>query len=30
MHGQGKHAMEFFTQNKVVVERWFKDWIRQF
>ena len=22
LHGQGKHAIEFFTQTKVVVERW--------
>ncbi len=22
LHGQGKHAVEFFTQTKVVVERW--------
>lgn len=30
LHGQGKHAVEFFTQTKVVVERWPKDWSRQF
>lgn len=30
LHGQGKHAVEFFTQTKVVVERWFQDWTRQF
>ena len=30
LHGQGKHAVEFFTQTKVVVERWPKDWNRQF
>lgn len=30
LHGQGKHAVEFFTQTKVVVERWFQDWSRQF
>ncbi|HEY9698225.1 MAG TPA: CoA-acylating methylmalonate-semialdehyde dehydrogenase [Trichocoleus sp.] len=30
LHGQGQHAIEFFTQTKVVVERWFKDWSRQF
>ena len=30
LHGQGKHAIEFFTQTKVVVERWPKDWSRQF
>lgn len=30
LHGQGKHAVEFFTQTKVVVERWPRDWSRQF
>lgn len=30
LHGQGRHAVEFFTQTKVVVERWFQDWTRQF
>ncbi|HNB53475.1 MAG TPA: CoA-acylating methylmalonate-semialdehyde dehydrogenase [Anaerolineales bacterium] len=30
LHGQGKQAVEFFTQTKVVVERWPKDWSRQF
>jgi malonate-semialdehyde dehydrogenase (acetylating)/methylmalonate-semialdehyde dehydrogenase len=30
LHGQGKHAVEFFTQTKVVVERWPKQWSRQF
>ncbi len=30
LHGQGKHAVEFFTQTKVVVERWLRDWSRQF
>jgi malonate-semialdehyde dehydrogenase (acetylating)/methylmalonate-semialdehyde dehydrogenase len=30
LHGQGKHAVEFFTQTKVVVERWFEEWSRQF
>jgi malonate-semialdehyde dehydrogenase (acetylating)/methylmalonate-semialdehyde dehydrogenase len=30
LHGQGKHAVEFFTQTKVVVERWFNEWSRQF
>jgi len=29
LHGQGHHAVEFFTQTKVVVERW-HDWTRQF
>ena len=30
LHGQGRHAVEFFTQTKVVVERWPKTWSRQF
>jgi methylmalonic acid semialdehyde dehydrogenase len=30
LHGQGKHAIEFFTQTKVVIERWPKDWTRKF
>jgi malonate-semialdehyde dehydrogenase (acetylating)/methylmalonate-semialdehyde dehydrogenase len=30
MHGQGKDAVEFFTQKKVVIERWFKEWTRKF
>jgi len=30
MHGQGMDALEFFTQKKVVVERWPKDWSRKF
>jgi malonate-semialdehyde dehydrogenase (acetylating)/methylmalonate-semialdehyde dehydrogenase len=30
LHGQGRHAVEFFTQTKVVVERWPKNWSRQF
>jgi malonate-semialdehyde dehydrogenase (acetylating)/methylmalonate-semialdehyde dehydrogenase len=30
LHGQGQHAVEFFTQTKVVVERWLSDWSRQF
>ncbi|MNY56740.1 Methylmalonate semialdehyde dehydrogenase [acylating] [compost metagenome] len=30
LHGQGKHAVEFFTQTKVVIERWLKEWNRQF
>jgi acyl-CoA reductase-like NAD-dependent aldehyde dehydrogenase len=28
--GQSRHAVEFFTQTKVVVERWLKEWSRQF
>ena len=30
LHGQGRDAFEFFTQEKVVVERWPKDWTRKF
>lgn len=30
LHGQANHAVEFFTQTKVVVERWPKEWSRQF
>ena len=30
LHGQGKHAVEFFTQTKVVIERWPKQWSRKF
>jgi malonate-semialdehyde dehydrogenase (acetylating)/methylmalonate-semialdehyde dehydrogenase len=30
LHGQGKHAVEFFTQTKVVIERWPKEWTRKF
>jgi malonate-semialdehyde dehydrogenase (acetylating)/methylmalonate-semialdehyde dehydrogenase len=30
MHGQGTDAVEFFTQKKVVVERWPKEWSRKF
>ena len=30
MHGQGMDAVEFFTQKKVVVERWPKAWTRTF
>ncbi|MBD2089487.1 CoA-acylating methylmalonate-semialdehyde dehydrogenase [Microcoleus sp. FACHB-1515] len=30
LHGQGRDAIEFFTQSKVIVERWFQDWSRQF
>ncbi|MCY4374495.1 MAG: CoA-acylating methylmalonate-semialdehyde dehydrogenase [Spirochaetaceae bacterium] len=30
LHGQGKHAIEFFTQTKVVVERWPEGWSRRF
>ena len=30
LHGQGKHAVEFFTQTKVVIERWPSDWSLRF
>jgi malonate-semialdehyde dehydrogenase (acetylating)/methylmalonate-semialdehyde dehydrogenase len=30
LHGQSRHAVEFFTQTKVVVERWPQEWSRQF
>ena len=30
LHGQGRHAIEFFTQTKVVIERWPKSWTRKF
>jgi len=30
LHGQGDHAVEFFTQTKIVVERWPKEWSRKF
>jgi malonate-semialdehyde dehydrogenase (acetylating)/methylmalonate-semialdehyde dehydrogenase len=30
LHAQGKHAVEFFTQTKVVIERWLEEWSRKF
>lgn len=30
LHGQGRDAVRFFTQEKVVVERWPKEWSRRF
>ena len=30
LHGQGRHAIEFFTQTKVVIERWPQEWTRKF
>jgi len=30
LHGQSRHAVEFYTQTKVVVERWLREWSRQF
>jgi malonate-semialdehyde dehydrogenase (acetylating)/methylmalonate-semialdehyde dehydrogenase len=30
LHGQGRHSIEFFTQTKVIIERWPKEWSRKF
>jgi len=30
LHAQSRHGVEFYTQTKVVVERWPQDWSRQF
>ncbi|MCA9885018.1 MAG: CoA-acylating methylmalonate-semialdehyde dehydrogenase, partial [Anaerolineae bacterium] len=30
LHAQAHHGVEFYTQTKVVVERWPKEWSRQF
>jgi len=30
LHGQGRDAVEFYTQEKVVIERWPKEWSRKF
>ena len=30
LHGQGRDAVEFFTREKVVIERWPKEWSREF
>jgi malonate-semialdehyde dehydrogenase (acetylating)/methylmalonate-semialdehyde dehydrogenase len=30
LHGQGRHAVEFFSQTKVVIERWPEGWSRTF
>jgi malonate-semialdehyde dehydrogenase (acetylating)/methylmalonate-semialdehyde dehydrogenase len=30
LHGQGRHGVEFYTQTKVVVERWPREWSRRF
>lgn len=30
LHAQGRHAVEFYTQTKVVVERWPREWSRTF
>jgi malonate-semialdehyde dehydrogenase (acetylating)/methylmalonate-semialdehyde dehydrogenase len=30
LHGQSRHAVEFYTQTKVVIERWHNEWTRKF
>src|SRR5262249_52892912 len=30
LHAQGKDAIEFYTDKKVIAERWPKDWSRKF
>jgi len=30
LHGQSRHAIEFFTQTKIVIERWPREWSRKF
>lgn len=30
LHGQSFHAIEFYTQTKVVIERWHDEWARKF
>ncbi len=30
LHGQSNHAVEFYTQTKVVIERWPREWSRKF
>ncbi len=30
LHAQGRHGVEFYTETKVVVERWPQDWARTF
>ncbi len=30
LHGQGRDAVEFYTDKKIVVERWPKQWSRKF
>jgi len=30
LHAQSHHGVEFYTQTKVVVERWPQEWSRQF
>ncbi|MEI7770202.1 MAG: aldehyde dehydrogenase family protein, partial [Chloroflexales bacterium] len=30
LHAQGRHGVEFYTETKIVVERWPKEWSRTF
>jgi len=30
LHGQGRDAVEFYTEKKVVIERWPREWSRKF
>ncbi|MEI7643344.1 MAG: CoA-acylating methylmalonate-semialdehyde dehydrogenase [Chloroflexales bacterium] len=30
LHAQGRHGVEFYTETKIVVERWPKEWSRMF
>jgi malonate-semialdehyde dehydrogenase (acetylating)/methylmalonate-semialdehyde dehydrogenase len=30
LHAQSSHGVEFYTQTKIVVERWLKEWSRKF
>jgi malonate-semialdehyde dehydrogenase (acetylating) / methylmalonate-semialdehyde dehydrogenase len=30
LHAQGRHGVEFYTETKVVIERWPKEWSRMF
>src|SRR6185436_12654660 len=30
LHAQSHHGVEFYTETKVVIERWPKEWSRQF
>ncbi len=30
LHGQGRDGVEFYTEEKVVIERWYPEWTRKF
>ena len=30
LHGQARHATEFYTRTKIVIERWSRAWSRKF